>query len=76
MSLKFQPSSVELAAVERLKKKIPTHLKREKLCCHLFSAAAVLNQTRFILAGSDDTHKLDDIKNWEDPTAELTVICP
>ena len=60
MSLKFgqiQPSSAELAAIERLKK-IPTHLQWEKLCCHLFSAAAVLNQTRFILAGSDDTRKL------------------
>ena len=78
MSLKFgqiQPSSVELAAIERLKKN-PHTLTMGKLCCHLFSAAAVLNQTRFILAGSDDTHKLDDFKNWEDPTAEHTVICP
>ena len=60
MSLKFgqiQPSSAELAAIEHLKK-IPTHLQWEKPCCHLFSAAAVLNQTRFILAGSDDTRKL------------------
>ena len=61
MSLKFgqiQLSSAELAAIERLKKTIPTHLQWEKLCCHLLSAAAVLNQTHFILAGSDDTHKL------------------
>ena len=60
MSLKFgqiQPPSAELAAIERLKK-IPTHLQWKKLCCHLFSAAAVLNQTRFILAGSEDTRKL------------------
>ena len=60
MSLKFgqiQPSSAELAAIDRLKK-IPTHLQWEKLCCHHFSAAAVLNQTRFILAGNDDTRKL------------------
>ena len=60
MSLKFgqiQPSSAELAAIERLNK-IPTYLQWEKLCCHLCSAAAVLNQIRFILAGSDDTRKL------------------
>ena len=60
MSLKFgqfQPSSAELAAIERLKKSPHTY-NGKKLCCHLFSAAAVLNQTRFILAGSDDTRKL------------------
>ena len=60
MSLKFgqiQPSSAELAAIVCMKK-IPTHLQWEKLCCHLFSAVVVLNQTRFILAASDDTHKL------------------
>ena len=61
MSLKFgqiQPSSAELAAIERLKKISHTLIMEKKLCCHLFSATAVLNQTRFILAGSDDTHKL------------------
>ena len=57
MSLKFgqiQPSSAELAAIERLKKKSP-HTYNGKNCVATFS-----QQLPFliILAGSDATHKL------------------
>ena len=79
MSLKFgqiQPSSVELAAIERLKKKSP-HTYNGKNCVATFSQQLPFLIRPVSLAGSDDTHnKLDDFKNWEDPTAEHTVICP
>ena len=78
MSLKFdqiQPSSAELAAIERLKKN-PHPLTMGKTVLPPFLSSCRSYQTRFILAGSDDTHKLDDFKNWEDPTTEHKVICP
>ena len=60
------PWTVELAALERLKK-IPIHLKWEKLCCHFFSA--VLDWIHFILAGNYDIHEsLDEFEIWPDPT--------
>ena len=78
MSLKFgqiQPSSAELAAIERLKK-IPTHLQWEKLCCHLFSAVAFLIRPVSYLQVVMTHVSSDDFKNWEDPTTEHKVICP
>ena len=62
----IRPRTVELAALERLKK-IPIDLKWEKRCCHFFSAD--LDRIHFILAGNDDIHEsLDEFKIWPDPT--------
>ena len=60
------PRTVELAALERVKK-IPIDLKWEKRCCHFFSA--ILDWIHFILAGNDDIHEsLDEFEIWPDPT--------
>ena len=76
-SLKFgqiRLLTVELAAIERLKKSTYTY-NGKKWCCHFFSA--IRDQILFILAGNNDVHKsLHEFEIRPDPirTTELGAL--
>ena len=79
MSLKFghiQPSSAELAAIERLKKESP-HTYNGEICVATFSQQLPFLIRPVSYLQVEVTHiSSDDFKNWEDPTTEHKVICP
>ena len=77
MSLKFgqiQPSSAELAAIERLKKS--PHTYNGKNCVATFSQQLpfLIRPVSFLQVVMTRVSS-DDFKNWEDPTTEHKVIC-
>ena len=79
MSLKFgqiQPSSAELAAIERLKKKSP-HTYNGKNCVATFSQQlSYLNRPISYLQVVMKHISSDDFKTWEDPTTEHKSYLP
>ena len=78
MSLKFgqiQPSSAELAAIERLKKKSP-HTYNGKNCVATFSQQLPFLIRHISYVQVVMTHiSWMTLKNVEDPTTEHKIIC-
>ena len=68
------PWTVELAALERLKK-IPIDLQWER--CGEHSSAFISGQIFFILAGNKDNRKIsDEFEIQQDSTMDCGVACP